>query len=305
MLVVLDALTFRRTDFRAFRNIISSWPWGTIIGNTRKRWRAFCANWAEKDMGLARCAMRKQSWAEKKKNLADDAPDNAGRLVQDPNEAGQQVYRNWRAISQAHRSVIPEDHCESMLRHVQPAVDDIAWEVQREEFEVLLVTKRESAADLDGLPYSAFRCVGGIGTRFLCEAYQHLYAHGEPFGGVCSQQRRVRPKGERRRRQWTPGPSSRCPAASHAAHLSLQNLHHGYVLWIEEVFARVRSSVTKVCKRGSWQTTFLKSRRQRVPTELAPMIAAFFSPVSVVPVPVSTVGGSVFAMAFGRYERGW
>ena len=52
------------------------------------------------------------------------------------------MYRYWR---QAHRSVIPEDHCESMLRHVQPALDDIAWEVHREEFEGLLVTKTLTA----------------------------------------------------------------------------------------------------------------------------------------------------------------
>ena len=34
---------------------------GTNIGTTRKRCRVICANLAGKDMGLARCAMRKQS----------------------------------------------------------------------------------------------------------------------------------------------------------------------------------------------------------------------------------------------------
>ena len=63
------------------------------------------------------------------------------------------------------------------------APDDIAWDVDREEFEELLATKREWAPDPDSLPYGAFRCAGGIGTRFLFEAYQHL-VHGRPKSEV-------------------------------------------------------------------------------------------------------------------------
>ena len=69
---------------------------------------------------------------------------------------------------------------------MQPAIDDIEWEVNREEFEEPLVTKRESAPDPGGLP-CAFRCAGGIGTHFVFEAYQHLL-HGRhtPEGFAAS-----------------------------------------------------------------------------------------------------------------------
>ena len=85
--------------------------------------------------------------------------DNAERPLQDSNDAGQKVCRYWRTIIHAQGSVLPYN---------------IAWEVNREEFEEPLATKRESAPDPDGLPYGAFRCAGGIGTRFLQRASQQV-----------------------------------------------------------------------------------------------------------------------------------
>ena len=39
-------------------------------------------------------------------------------------------------------------------------------------------TKRESAPGPDGLPYSAYRCAGGIGGQILCDAYGKLLGDG-------------------------------------------------------------------------------------------------------------------------------
>ena len=71
-----------------------------------------------------------------------------------------------------------------MLRHVKPAPEGIVWDVSKERnFEELLATKRESAPGPDRLPCSTCRHAGGIGTRFLFEAYQHLFRGGHPPTG--------------------------------------------------------------------------------------------------------------------------
>ena len=71
-----------------------------------------------------------------------------------------------------------------ILRHVKPAPEGIVWDVSKERnFEELLATNRESAPGPDRLPCSTCRHAGGIGTRFLFEAYQHLFRGGHPPTG--------------------------------------------------------------------------------------------------------------------------
>ena len=179
-----------------------------------------------------------------KKNLADDAPDSARRLVQDPNEAGQQVHRYWRAISQAHRSVIQEDHSSPCF-----ATYNLHLTTSRGKFTER--SSRDCLSPSGSRPLTLTACrtahsdaLAGLECASSARHTSTLLHVGNLSEGFAASKDVFIPAVERCGCQWTPGPSSRCPAASHAAHLSLQNLHHGYVLWIEEVFARVRSFET-------------------------------------------------------------
>ena len=40
------------------------------------------------------------------------------------------------------------------------------------EFDDLLALKKDSAPGPDGIPYGAFRCAGGLGSKFLFNAYR-------------------------------------------------------------------------------------------------------------------------------------
>ena len=52
--------------------------------------------------------------------------------------------------------------------------------LQRQEFEELLATKRESAPGPDILHCSTYSYVDGIGMRFTFEAYHCLFRGGQP-----------------------------------------------------------------------------------------------------------------------------
>ena len=66
-------------------------------------------------------------------------------------------------------------HChETILRYVQKAPDDIRWEIDRNEFDELLATKKESAPGPDGIPFRVYRCAGGLGSQFLCNAFKQF-----------------------------------------------------------------------------------------------------------------------------------
>ena len=81
----------------------------------------------------------------------------------------------------------------AQYRHPErPGRDDVsfcptgAWRFA-DEFEELLASKRESAPGPDGSPYSVYRFAGGIGAKFLFDAYQAiLQASALPAGfGAC------------------------------------------------------------------------------------------------------------------------
>ena len=59
---------------------------------------------------------------------------------------------------------------EDILRYVQNAPDDIRWTIGRTEFDELIATKKDSAPCPDGIPYGAYRCVGGLGSLFFFKA---------------------------------------------------------------------------------------------------------------------------------------
>ena len=53
---------------------------------------------------------------------------------------------------------------ENVLRYVQKAPDDICWVTDKNEFDELMATKKESAPGSDGIPNSFYRCAGGLGS---------------------------------------------------------------------------------------------------------------------------------------------
>ena len=70
-------------------------------------------------------------------------------------------------------------HChETILQYVQKAPDDIRWEIDRNEFDELMATKKESAPGPDGIPYGAWRCAGGLVSQLLFNEYKHVLEGG-------------------------------------------------------------------------------------------------------------------------------
>ena len=54
------------------------------------------------------------------------------------------------------------------------SADDIRWVIDRNEFDELMNSVKESAPSPGGIWYSFYRCAGGLGSRFLFCAYKHV-----------------------------------------------------------------------------------------------------------------------------------
>ena len=67
---------------------------------------------------------------------------------------------------------------EEILRYVQQAPDDTRWTIDQAEFDDLLTLKKDSAPGPDGIPYGAYRCAWGLGSKFLFKAYKYLLEGG-------------------------------------------------------------------------------------------------------------------------------
>ena len=52
------------------------------------------------------------------------------------------------------------------------APDDIRWTIDETEFDDLLALKKDSAPGPDGTSYGVCRCAGGLGSKFLFNAYK-------------------------------------------------------------------------------------------------------------------------------------
>ena len=96
---------------------------------------------------------------------------------------GQQLCRFLGGIFQGRDSAIPKDRCETTLRHARPTLENIMWQITREEFGELLVTKRQWA---QGKRAARYRCTGKRGTTLLLDAYQHLLRGGHPPVGFAA-----------------------------------------------------------------------------------------------------------------------
>ena len=92
--------------------------------------------------------------------------DEDGHPLENEEESGRRLCEYWRTIFQA-RVEGPRHHqVEDILRFVQEAPDDIRWTIDKTEFDELIALKKDSAPGLDGIPYGAYRCAGGLGSQF-------------------------------------------------------------------------------------------------------------------------------------------
>ena len=104
--------------------------------------------------------------------------DEYGHLLENEDESCRRLCEYWSTIFQARNEGERHHHCETILRYVQKALDDIRWEIDGNEFDELIATKNESAPGPDGIPKSLYRCAGGLGSRFLHIAYKHVLEGG-------------------------------------------------------------------------------------------------------------------------------
>ena len=95
-----------------------------------------------------------------------DAP-NTGKRVPKTQEA-----QSWRAtlFSRAREGDHQDQSCETILAHVQKDPDDLQRASGKDICDEMLAASKESAQGPDSLPYSVFRCVGGIGSQLLLAA---------------------------------------------------------------------------------------------------------------------------------------
>ena len=104
--------------------------------------------------------------------------DEDGHHLETEDESGRRLCEYWGTVFQARVEGQRHHHHENILRYVQKAPDDIRWEIDRNEFDELMATKKESAPGPDGIPCSLYRCAGGLGSQFLFNAPKHVLEGG-------------------------------------------------------------------------------------------------------------------------------
>ena len=105
--------------------------------------------------------------------------DEDGHPLENEDESGRRLCEYRGTIFEV-RIEGERHHChETTLRYVQKAPDDIRWKIDKNEFDELMATKKKKTAPgTDGIPYSLCRCAGGLGSRFLYNAYKHAIEGG-------------------------------------------------------------------------------------------------------------------------------
>ena len=73
----------------------------------------------------------------------------------------------WEKIFEARVEGERHHYHETILRYVQAAPEDIQRQIDRQEIDAMMATKRVSSPGPDEIPYSLYRCAGGLGSQFL------------------------------------------------------------------------------------------------------------------------------------------
>ena len=173
-----DTISFKCTDIHGLSQIIAS----LTRENLAER-EAEMVNlpWTqtENDNAMAKCRLGLRAWRAKRSMLCLHAvTDEDGHPLENEDESGRRLCVFWNTTFQA-RAEGPRHHqYENILRYVQKAPDDILWVIDQNEFNELMASKKESAPGPDGIPYSMYRCAGGLGSRRLFCAYKHVLEGG-------------------------------------------------------------------------------------------------------------------------------
>ena len=174
-----DPISLERIYFHGLSQIIASLTRENLCRTRSRNRESPLDTDGKKDNVLAKCRVGLRGWRAKKPVLCLHAvTDEDGHPLENEDESSRRLREYWGTIFQA-RAEGPRHHqYESILRYVQKAPDDIRWVIDKNEFDELLATKKESAPGLDGMPYSFYRCAGGLGSRILFCAYKHVLEGG-------------------------------------------------------------------------------------------------------------------------------
>ena len=95
--------------------------------------------------------------------------DKEGHPLEDEDESGMKLCTYWSKIfeSEGERHLAHE----TILEFVHKAPEDTQLTIDKREFDDMIATKKESAPGPDGIPYSIYKCAGGLGSRFLFSAF--------------------------------------------------------------------------------------------------------------------------------------
>ena len=98
--------------------------------------------------------------------------DEEGHPLEDEDESGMRLCSFWSKIFESRTEAERHPAHETIVEFVQKALEDIQWTIDKQEFHEMIATKKESALGPDGIPYGICRCAGGLGSRFLYDAYK-------------------------------------------------------------------------------------------------------------------------------------
>ena len=110
--------------------------------------------------------------------------------MENEDESGRRLCEYWSTVFQARIEGERHHLHEAILRCVQKAPDDIRCEIDRNEFDEVMAAKKESAPGPDGIPYSLYRCAGGLDSQFLYKSYKHVI-EGGPIPALFAASRTV------------------------------------------------------------------------------------------------------------------
>ena len=101
-----------------------------------------------------------------------------GRPLDDDDESGTRLCSYWGRIFESRTEDDRHHAYETILEFVQKAPEDVQWSMDKQEFDKMIATKKESAPGPDGIPYGIFRRAVGLGSHFLFNAYRLVVEGG-------------------------------------------------------------------------------------------------------------------------------
>ena len=163
-----DTSSFECVDLQRLSQIISNLTRETLAEREAQNTNL---SWIEKDNALARCRNGQRAWRDKKLVPSLSAvTDEEGHPLENDDDYVSIRERFSRHVWKARGIISTTIFCD-----VQQAPDDIRWTIDQTEFDEL---KKDSDPGPDGIPYGAYRCTGGLGSRFLFNAYRALLKGG-------------------------------------------------------------------------------------------------------------------------------